>query len=801
MKLKHMKRYLSGSNWLLRQCRMVTAALLLSTGGLMAQADIYVSVKGSDAAPGTLQRPVRTLHKAIAMAGAMKGKAVQVLLRAGVYYLDSTVYVTSDKAGFRSLKIQPYRQEQVTISGARPVQPAWTAYQPGIYKAKLPLAVAPDRLYVNGHAMPMARYPDYDSSARVFNGTAADAISEARVKGWKHPAGAYVHALHSGEWGGFHYRVTGKNSNNELTMEGGWQNNRPAPLHKKFLFVENVFEELDAPGEWYYNAEEQTLYLYSPKGIDLSSAKIAVGKLEELIVLKGTREQPLQRVTVAGLRFTGTNRTFMRTEEPLLRSDWTIFRGAAIFCEYTEQVTVSDCILHELGGNAIFFSNYNRRGLAKDNHIYNAGASGVLFVGAPDAVRSPAFRYELFVPWAQMDYTPGPKNDNYPDGCEAAGNLIHETGLVEKQSAGVQIEMAANITVTRNTIYNVPRAGINIGDGCWGGHMISYNDVFNTVLETGDHGAFNSWGRDRFWRPERNIIDSVVAARPDIRFLDAMKPTTIYNNRFYCAHGWDIDLDDGSGNYIIENNVCLSGGLKLREGYGRIVRNNIMINSSFHPHVWLANSGDVFTHNVVTLPYAPIAMDHWGLRIDSNFFMSEGGLQAAQALHLDAHSISGNPQFKDAAAGNYQFKPTSPVFKLGIRNIENSFGVTNALLKKQAQKAPVPALLIKGAPVAGETQTWLGATIKNIESLGERSAAGLPDQNGVLIVAITPGSVMEGSGLKKGDVIIRLGEEPVNNMTDLLQAYLQQRWMGQSVAVIMRNQAQQKLNLLLKSAD
>ena len=36
------------------------------------------------------------------------------------------------------------------------------------------------------------------------------------------------------------------------------------------------------------------------------------------------------------------------------------------------------------------------------------------------------------------------------------------------------------------------RAGINVSEGTWGGHRIVYNDVFNTVLETGDHGAFNS---------------------------------------------------------------------------------------------------------------------------------------------------------------------------------------------------------------------------------------------------------------------------------------------------------------------
>ena len=62
--------------------------------------------------------------------------------------------------------------------------------------------------------------------------------------------------------------------------------------------------------------------------------------------------------------------------------------------------------------------------------------------------------------------------------------------------------MAQGITVRHCSIYDVPRAGINIGDGCWGGHVIEFCDVFDTVQETGDHGTFNSWGRDRFWRPD-----------------------------------------------------------------------------------------------------------------------------------------------------------------------------------------------------------------------------------------------------------------------------------------------------------
>jgi len=86
------------------------------------------------------------------------------------------------------------------------------------------------------------------------------------------------------------------------------------------------------------------------------------------------------------------------------------------------------------------------------------------------------------------------------------------------------------------------------------------------------------------------------------------------NNRWRCDHGWDIDLDDGSTNYEITNNLCLNGGLKLREGFYRLAENNIMVNNSFHPHVWYGNSEDVFRRNIVFGPYRPSGWASPGVR-------------------------------------------------------------------------------------------------------------------------------------------------------------------------------------------
>jgi PDZ domain len=741
----------------------------------------FVSPTGDDANPGTLEKPFATLQRAQQAARQKRG---DVFLRGGTYYLSAPLLFTALDSGSKDAPVifQNYRGEKAVITGGVKLENLnWQPFTNEILQANIPADLRTEEIFVNGERQILARYPNFDPKAQYFDGFAADAISEQRAARWSNPVGGYYHAMHPALWGDFTWRITGKDRNGQVQLEGGWQNNRGAAAHPKIRFVENIFEELDAPGEWFLQSKTHTLYFYPPAGIDLKTAAVEATRLRTLVEFRGDEARPVKWITLRGLVFRQAARTVMDTREPLLRSDWAIYRGGAIFFNGAEDCALEDSFIDQVGGNAIFVNNYNRRVAIRGTQIAKAGASGICFVGDPQAARSPLFNYYQTHKLDEIDRTPGPRGDNYPADCLVEDCLIQLTGRVEKQTAGVEIDLAQNITVRHCSIYDLPRAGINIGDGCWGGHVIEFCDIFDTVKETGDHGSFNSWGRDRFWRPNIGEVNAWVRQVPELPKLDAVKPVVLANNRWRCDHGWDIDLDDGSSFYIITNNLCLRGGIKNREGFGRVVENNVMVDNGYHPHVWYAECGDIFRRNIVWTAYRPANMHRppWGADMDFNLVHNFGATRSAPAARLqqqsgrDEHSIAADAQFVDAARGDYRVKDASPALVLGFVNFPMyRFGVQKPALKAIARVPQLPQWETP-APTAAtrpaDPVTWLGVRMRNITGDGEMSAFGLPALTGVLVLEVPAESPLTKAGLRNNDVILYIDGETTADTATLLR--------------------------------
>ena len=371
--------------------------------------------------------------------------------------------------------------------------------------------------------------------------------------------------------------------------------------------------------------------------------------------------------------------------------------------------------------------------------------------------------------------------------------------------------MAQGITVRDVSIYDCARSGINVSEGTWGGHLIEGCDVFDTVLETKDHGSFNSWGRDRYWRSDVTPTQEAVDQDPKLPFLDAVKTTVIRNSRWRCDHGWDIDLDDGSSNYDIYNNLLLAKGLKLREGFRRHAWNNVVVNNGLHPHVWYEGNKDQVYGNILMSQHRPARIlrpNADSARVDQNlyFVANESRVKAASdKLGWDKNSIFGDPQFVDPSSGDFRVKEGSPAFDIGFKNFPmDQFGVKKPSLKKIARTPQIPTLVLekaqpkrrpaknaRSAKRPSPPSVWLGA---NLENLGgeEFSAYGVSKEDGGVVLNQVPkDSIAAQQGLKEGDVVQQVNGKAVRTSDQLLKACSQAESKPIKLMIVRDQQAKE----------
>ncbi|MHC5067514.1 MAG: right-handed parallel beta-helix repeat-containing protein [Planctomycetota bacterium] len=812
--------------------RLPITALLATLGMSAAAVEVHVAPTGADSNVGTAAAPLATLQAArdaLRASGALGSEPCTVILHDGTHRLSEALRLSVADSGSAEHPVVWRAADGATptISGALTLNLTWEAVGDGSYRAKVASDQAIDQLFVNGSRQVLARYPDLGAGLvgelkgkpaghTPYDGAAANANgSDGKAAEWADPTGAFVHAMHGGLWGSAHFRVEGKDDKGELILTGGYQNNRSKGVrstHPGYWMIENVREELDAPAEWFHAVDEQTLYYYPAEGVDLNGEVLveAVFQIPHLIecygdfttdsfeLPEGTGNSqvgatittwhttaPVKHLRFEGLAVTGTTRTFMGTFEPLLRSDWSIYRGGAIHLRGTEDVAISKCTFRELGGNAVFVDGYNRDTAIRTSYFINNGASDVNFVGSPSAVRNPAFGYSQDRPDPKtVDREIGPKTKEHPADGIVEDCLMTRCGRFEKQVAGVNISMSSRITVTHCTIHHTPRAGINICDGTWGGHQLTWNDVFETVLETHDHGAFNSWGRDRFWHRAApsgpRVIDKasgksmmelwLAETGHDAVTWDAYQTTLIANNRWHCEHGWDVDLDDGSTNYHIHHNLCLSGGLKTREGYQRIIHDNVLLGKGFTCNVpYPKPGGDKFTANILWGGgYDASKPELWGGVRDYTLFHNPSIVPPEPATAIqkktndDANSLIGDAKFLDAAGCDFRVADDSPALKLGYDNqfpIEG-WGVTSAHLQALAPKiTPSLPRVFFDNERGGRTERvyrMFGALGHQMSTEAELTGTGMFDIAGILLDEVPADSAFAAFGFEVDDVILNI---------------------------------------------
>lgn len=677
----------------------IQAFLVLVATTSVFSADIYVSPSGNDNADGSSGAPLATIAAARDKADALKaGGPVTVHLSAGTYYLKEPLLFGTANSGTATAPITYQGCGKAVISGGIKVTSTWAVSSGSIMKTTIDKNLKVDGLFLNGKRQILCRYPNFNEDQNL-QGSATDALAKAGACANPAEGPGYIRALHNSMWGGNDYIITGK-SGSSVSYAWVGDNNRGNQMHAQYRMVENIYELLDAPGEWFYRKSTGELFFYPPAGAgDLNSQTIELATLTELVRFVGTAastEGSVKYITFDNVSFTQTFRSLFDGTgafyETITKSDWAMARKGTVFMQNAENITIKNCLFDQVGGNGVFCSGYNRKHVILNNDFEDIGASGVCLFGLRSSLRCPNS-------WSSIpactDKQPGPLTGEYPSFVKVENNMINHSGRFEKQTAGFTCSATEFDTIRHNTIHNIPRAGINFCDGAWGGSVVEYNWVYDCVKESGDHGPFNAWGRDR---------NEQFSNDPAATFYDARNTTYIRNNRFEGAPGnFGIDLDDQASNYYQINNLCIGGGHKLQWQRYNTYLNNVIIDGNVQFHgVWDqshhygahliiyqtreqcvyqfccgSNPTQVksvisqWDSNVVYTTKGEPKCSDWNNCGSGNFSWSQW-----KGAGLDAHSQVADPMFVDPSKGNYQVKAGSPALALGFKNFPmDSFGV------------------------------------------------------------------------------------------------------------------------------
>lgn len=272
-------------------------------------------------------------------------------------------------------------------------------------------------------------------TVRTPGGMVAGADLLPRLRAWGAPGQAVVHAFHGSYWGNWMWRVASVNaSSGEVVFgEGGWQEARGDGAGD-YLYVENVREELDFPGEWFVDGASRTLFYVANGTAPPPAGGWVAGQLDNVVTVAGTPAAPVEDVVFAGITFAFTEPTFLRHFTASGGGDWSFMDGGALRLTGTRNVSVVGSVFSNIGGTGLMVSGWNKGAAVTDSEFLWVGESAVVSGGDASA-------HDNSAPDAPVG-----------EGLLLARNLGHELGVFVKQAGFFYQTMSANATLVGNVM-------------------------------------------------------------------------------------------------------------------------------------------------------------------------------------------------------------------------------------------------------------------------------------------------------------------------------------------------------------
>ncbi|MFB6720886.1 discoidin domain-containing protein [Kribbella sp. NPDC056345] len=440
-------------------------AVVLPTASA-ASTTLYVAPSGG-AGSGTLARPFGSLEQArdqVRKLTKNQRADIRVVLLAGDYQRTSTFQLTSADSGRNGHQVvyQAQPGAKVTVNGGRLVT-GWTLSDPArsIYKAHVG-AIDFRQLYVNGERQQRARGPENPPG---WSKTATGYTDSTQTMvGWKNQGDIEVNS----RWGWMHYRCPVQSvDGTKVTMQQPCYKN--ANLHEgqeiqNPTWIENAYELLDAPGEWYLDKSTGDVYFLGPNP---ATATVVVPQVQDLVNVTGTLTEPVQNIRFDGITFSYSTWLDPSSDDGMVEGqagfringpDWRDFDHSRLYWEktpgavnvgYSRNISFTGSTFTHLGAVGLNLNTGSQGSVVRGNIFRDVAATGVQ-VGGTDII------------------------DHHPDDVRAitknttvSNNLITKVAADYSGSLAIFAGYTEHTVIEHNTIRDLPYSGISIGWG-WG---------------------------------------------------------------------------------------------------------------------------------------------------------------------------------------------------------------------------------------------------------------------------------------------------------------------------------------------
>lgn len=675
--------------------------------------ELYVSTEGNDNWSGrySVQNadktdgPVKTITMAQHIIRRLKAmgklyKPVNVWIRGGRYILSEPIIFT--EADSWPVKYAPYIDEKVYIEGGKNIT-GWKVEQLGAIEVWVTeiqeVALGKKyfrQLFVNGERrqrtrMPkngyyrMENVPGLDKTVffgdQSSNGSDVFNYKSGDVKMWKNINDVDVIVDHA--WVDERMPIEMLDESTRLIKSSRKSNLAlmdDVLYDYSLYFVENVFEALSEPGEWYLDRSDGKLYYIPMPGEKIDNTEVIVPDIKQLIKIQG---KPEENKYVDFIAFKNINFQYTDWYQPNLS-------GLSSYGFYSENISTTQAATHVPG---VIYLEGARYCIFEECKISHVGFYGI----------------EL------------------ADGCYSnsiVGNEISDIGaggikVNGSDAKGLVCRRTGYNRITDNKIFsggNVFRCAVGILIAHSFGNLISHNHIHHLFYT----GISSGW----LWGYEESVCKDNVIEKNNIHDLGmgvmsdmggiytlGVQPGTVIRGNLihniikknYWGNG--IYLDQGSSNIVIEDNIIYNVSTHgIAQHYGRenLIRNNIIAfcgDECVCPGKLEAHNTITFIKNIAITDGKPVFAvfkpETCNFMSDLNLYWdtSEGKKQKERqdiindsVMKLtrettnrewtkegyDVHSLNADPLFQNLDEFDFGLSINSPAFKLGFINIDIS---------------------------------------------------------------------------------------------------------------------------------